>query len=282
MPAVVEALAAASASTISASKSAAFFSCNSLLGIARNSGMKPHKLQTTAIACLFACAAASVLARPLEFSEVSLLVRAHESDSSIVQTASQRKLLRPLTSQQESTLRSQGASDSLLRSLHNPNLVLSPAEAAAYENRVAAPVSRANDTATAAGTRQNIQIIDVSVDQPLNLSAWGGPDLEFAFRAPDIVETGRSEVEMSDPNSSRVHYATYRGVRVPGWEPIDPHYTSIVAHNFSRPLHIDWRNPVQLNDVPYLLYPVYSVRGASLYFIGRMNDDIVRLAVVSG
>ncbi|PZR78857.1 MAG: hypothetical protein DLM52_02210 [Chthoniobacterales bacterium] len=238
--------------------------------------MKPHKLQTTVIVALCAFAASAAFARPIDYRELSLLVRAHESDSAIAQIASERTLLRPLTAQQEATLRSQGASDSLIRSLHN--VALSPAEAAGAE---AAPPPPAHVSDNGVSSRSpNIHIIDVGVEQPVNLSVWGGPDMEFAFRAPEIVESDRSEVEIID-SSSRVHYATYRGVRVPGWEPIDPQYTSIVSHSFLRPLHIDWRNPIQVNDVPYLLYPVYSTRGASLYFIGRMSDDVVRLAVVS-
>jgi hypothetical protein len=242
--------------------------------------MKPHKLQTTVAAIVVAFIAASVFARPLEFREISLLVRSHESDSFIIDTASQRKLLRPLTPQQENTLRSQGASDSLIRSLHGSGLVLSSAEAAAYEAANSAPPPVARE-AGAVQARENIQIVDVSVEQPVNLSQWGGPDIEFAFRAPHIVETGRSEAELIDPTLSRIHYATYRGYRVPGWEPVDPEYTSIAVHTFARPLYIDWRNPVRMNDVPYLLYPVYSVHGASLYFIGRVSDDVVRLAVIS-
>jgi hypothetical protein len=238
--------------------------------------MKPHKLQIFG-AVLLALTAGPAFARPLEFNELSLLVRAHENDSFIIETASQRKLLRPLTPQEENKLRSQGASDSLIRSLHNSGLVLSPSDAATFQITTSAPPPPARD----ARAHQNIQVVDVSVDQPINLSSWGGPDIELAFRAADIVETGRSEAELIDPNSSHVHYATYRGYRVPNWEPVDPEYTSIVAHTFTRPLHIDWRNPVRVNETPYLLYPVYSFRGASIYFIGRMNDEVVRLAIVS-
>jgi hypothetical protein len=243
--------------------------------------MKPHKLKMLGL-ILFALVATPAFARPLEFGELSLLVRAHESDSFIIDTAAQRKLLRPLTPQQENTLRAQGASDSLIRSLHRSDLTLSQSEVAAFET--ARPGVASMPTLRNAGAdraRANTQIIDVGIDQPLNLSAWGGPDVELAFRAPDIVETGRSEAELIDPNLSHVHYATYRGYRVPTWEPVDPEYTSIVAHTFTRPLHIDWHNPIQMNDVPYLLYPVYSFRGASIYFIGRVNDDVVRLAVIS-
>jgi hypothetical protein len=244
--------------------------------------MKPHKLKFLGGAILLALLVTPAFARPLEFSELSLLVRAHDSDSFIVDTVAQRKLLRSLTPQQENTLRAQGASDSLIRALHRSDFTLSQSEAASFEAaRPAAAPAPAPHNAGTDRARTNVQIVDVGVDQPINLSGWGGPDVELAFRAPDIVETGRSEAELIDPNSSHVHYATYRGYRVPNWEPVDPEYTSIVAHVFTRPLHIDWRNPVRMNDVPYLLYPVYSFRGASIYFIGRVSDDAVRLAVIS-
>ena len=245
--------------------------------------MKPHKPQILLRAVLLALVATPTFARPLEFSELSLLVRAHESDSFILDTASQRKLIRPLTPQEENKLRSQGASDSLIHSLHRNDLVLSQAEAAVYETAKPAPPAPQLLAYDATGLHQqgHTQIIDVGVDQPLNLNAWGGPDIGLAFRAADIVETGRNEAELIDPNLSHVHYATYRGYRVPNWEPVDPEYTSIVGHTYTRPLNIDWRNPARVNGVPYLLYPVYSCRGASIYFIGRVSDDMVRLAVVS-
>lgn len=244
--------------------------------------MKPHKLQSVAIACMFTLVSVPLFARPLEFSELSLLVRAHESESSIIDIASQRKLVHSLTPPQEATLRSQGASDSLIRSLHNSDLILSQSQAAAFEAARSASASPALAEERASFAQgEKIQILDVSVDRPMNLSSWGGPDAEFSVRAADIVESGRSEIELIEPALSHVHYATYRGVRVPGWEPIDPEYTSIASHTFTRPLHIDWRNPITVNDLPYLLYPVYSARGISLYFIGRTSDDTVRLAVVS-
>src|SRR5436189_2966146 len=74
-------------------------------------------------------------ARPIDFNEVSLLVRAHENESSIKEEVSRRKLMHALTPQQESTLKAQGASDSLLQSLRNSNLVASKEEATAIETR---------------------------------------------------------------------------------------------------------------------------------------------------
>src|SRR3984893_7816180 len=84
------------------------------------------------LAGIFLCASQAP-ARPIGFSEVSLLIRAHESEASIKQEVAQRKLLHALTPPQENILKSQGASDSLIQSLRNPNLVVSKEEAAGVE-----------------------------------------------------------------------------------------------------------------------------------------------------
>ena len=57
--------------------------------------------------------------RPIDFSEVSLLVRAHESEATIRDEVARRKLMHSLTPQQESTLKTQGASDSLITATRN-------------------------------------------------------------------------------------------------------------------------------------------------------------------
>src|ERR1700750_937078 len=81
----------------------------------------------------------SALAAPVNFNEVSLWVRAKETDKSILNEVKERKLAKALTPQQESTLKSQGASDSLLQSLRNSALVAAPAEVAATETKAPAP-----------------------------------------------------------------------------------------------------------------------------------------------
>ena len=78
-------------------------------------------------------AAITAAAQPINFSEVSLWVRARESDQSIVREVSQRKLARALTPQQETTLKSQGASDSLVQSLRSSALIASPAVTAGMQ-----------------------------------------------------------------------------------------------------------------------------------------------------
>ena len=136
-------------------------------------------------------------ARPIEFNEVSLLVRAQESENSIKNEVSQRKLMHALTPQQESRLKSEGASDSLLRSLRNPNLVVSKDEAAAFETAreqrpktVPAESGAPNRYDAAQG---KLFVFDVALGHPVNLSQWGGYDYELAFYSyrcagEDIVE----------------------------------------------------------------------------------------------
>lgn len=243
--------------------------------------MKPRRTLVIIIVLLAAVVSTTALARPLEFSELSLLVRARQPDSAIIADATQRKLMRPLTPEQEAKLKSQGASDSLVQSLRNPNLILSQSEAAAYQASRSAAQRVNYPERAVASIRPNVEIMNVAVGHPINLSYWGGPDYDFAFRPRDIVEFGRPEVEMILPEATGVHYATYRGVRVPDWEPVDPEYTSVMAHVYSRPVRIDWYNPVRIDDVPYVLYPVYAAGGVALYYIGQYGCDSVTVAIVT-
>src|SRR3954447_25092705 len=80
----------------------------------------------------------TALAAPINFNEVSLWVRAKETDKSILNEVKERKLAKALTPQQESTLKSQGASDSLVQSLRSSTLVASPAEVATTETKAPA------------------------------------------------------------------------------------------------------------------------------------------------
>jgi hypothetical protein len=134
-------------------------------------------------------------ARPIGFSEISLLVRAHESEASIKDEVTQRKLLHALSPVQENILKSQGASDSLIQSLHNSNLVVSKEEAAELEAQrdqkaKAAQVGASGPSETAEG---KLYVFDVALGHPINLSQWGGYDYELAFYSyrcagEDIIE----------------------------------------------------------------------------------------------
>ena len=72
-------------------------------------------------------------AAPISFGELSLWVRARDTDQSILREVSQRKLAKALTAPEEATLRTQGASNSLIQSLKAPTLVAAPADVAPTE-----------------------------------------------------------------------------------------------------------------------------------------------------
>lgn len=79
----------------------------------------------------------SLNAAPVTFEEVSLLVRMREPDAAILQSVSERKLLRALTPAQEAALKRTGASNSLLVSLRAPRVFAAADEVAAYDTRQA-------------------------------------------------------------------------------------------------------------------------------------------------
>src|SRR5947208_15044492 len=82
-------------------------------------------------------AASQLSALPIGFSEISLMIRMHESETSIKNEVVERKLLHGLTQPQEGILKTQGASDSLIQSWRNSNVVASAEEAAAVESAAA-------------------------------------------------------------------------------------------------------------------------------------------------
>jgi len=218
-------------------------------------------------------------ARPIEFSEVSLLVRAHESNPEIMQEVRTRKLLHPLSAPQVNTLRTQGASDALIRNLQDPNLALSSAEAAAFtEQSQQAPKNPAPNRHEGS-LGENVHVFDVAYGHPVNLNQWGGASQEITFQLRRYAGEDVVEPVLVDSYTSA---ATYRGQGRPDdsttiFDRRD--YRSVVSYDRSQPGSIDTANPVTIKGVPYLLYPVSGAGGVSLYYIGKSGDS-VRLAVV--
>ncbi|HEV3408761.1 MAG TPA: hypothetical protein VG095_00575, partial [Chthoniobacterales bacterium] len=145
--------------------------------------MNPLPRSLPLLAAAACCLASSVFAEPIDYSEVSLLVRAREPEASITREVSRRKLVRALTPQQEQALKAQGASDSLLQSLRRSDIILPAAEATAFEARrqQARQGPTAQRAAEAADAGPNVHVFNVAFGQPINLSQWGGLDYEFAF-----------------------------------------------------------------------------------------------------
>lgn len=244
--------------------------------------------------------AMAVTAAPINFSEVSLWVRARETDRSIVHEVSQRKLVRALTPQQEATLKAQGASDSLVQSLRSPNMIAPPSTEVA-EVRPQPPKAPQPEEPAPNSPADNLHIFEVSAGHPINLSQWGGPDYEFAFNIlrfagediiqPVIIDTVRTYTDVatyigplgSGPRTTQPHFRSERLTPYLGGDLKDDSYmigdyASAVSHSVSRGMSIDMRNPVFIEGVPYTLYPVYGVRGVSLYYITNSSYS-VKLAV---
>jgi hypothetical protein len=258
-------------------------------------------LLVTAIAVL--AGTFNALAAPMNFNEVSLWVRAKETDKSILAEVKERKLAKPLTPQEESKLKSQGASDSLVQSLRNSAFVAASSETPATETKAAAPktvsASAAADNESPADT---LQVFDVSANHPVNLSQWGGPDYEFAFNIYRFAGENVIEPVLVDQVRTYTDVAHYVGVlptgprtAVPyfhGGKHLTPYlggdlkddthyigdYISVSSHSASRGMSIDRKHPVLIKGSPYTLYPVYGVGAAELYYIGHGSDS-VKLAV---
>jgi hypothetical protein len=244
----------------------------------------------------------SALAAPVNFNEVSLWVRAKETDKSILNELKERKLAKALTPQQESTLKSQGASDSLVQSLRNSALVASSAEVAAAETKAPAPKTASIPEPDRGNGMENLEIVEVTAGHPINLSQWGGPDYEFAFNIyryageniiePVLVDTVRTYTDVA-------HYVGVLGTgprtAVPyfrGGKRLMPYlggdlkddsymigdYIAVSSHSASRGMSIDRRHPVVFKGSPYTLYPIYGAGGTELYYIGHTSDS-VKLAV---
>ena len=249
--------------------------------------------------------AISVLAAPVNFNEVSLWVRAKESDKSILNEVKERKLAKALTTQQEATLKSQGASDSLVQSLRNSSVIASttadvaPVETKALPRKNAPASDSERDTAS---DDPQVFVFEVSAGHPLNLSQWGGPDFEFAFNIyryagenliePVLVDTVRTYTDVAHyvgvlPTGPRTNAPYFRGGKrlIPylgGDLKDDTHYIgdyiAVSSHSASRAMSIDRKHPVVFKGSPYTLYPIYGVGGTELYYIGHGSDS-VRLAV---
>jgi len=264
--------------------------------------MQPTKILLITVFTVLAGAFA-LSAAPMNFNEVSLWVRARETDESIKREVSQRKLAKALTPQQESTLKSQGASDSLIQSLKSPALVASPAEVAATEVKSPATKTTSMQEPSSDSAFDNLQVFEVAAGQPVNLSEWGGPDYEFAFNIFRYAGENIVEPVLVDQVRTYTDVAHYVGVLGTGPRTNEPHfrsrgftpyaggdlkddshmigdYISVSSHFASRGMSIDRRHPVVMKGSPYTLYPIYGVRGASLYYIGHSADSVT-LAVAT-
>jgi len=245
--------------------------------------------------------AISAFAAPVNFNEVSLWVRAKESDKSILNEVKERKLAKALTPQQESTLKSQGASDSLVQSLRSSAVVTSSTDVAATETKAPSTKTAPALEPDRESAGENLEVFDVPAGHPINLSQWGGPDYEFAFNIYRYAGENIIEPVMVDPVRTYTDVAHYVGVLGTGPRTAAPYfhskrltpylggdlkddshmigdYIAVSSHSTTRAMSIDRKHPVVFRGSPYTLYPVYGAGGTELYYIGHGSDS-VKLAV---
>lgn len=213
-----------------------------------------------------------------------MLVRARESEPSIIREVSRRKLVRALTPAQEKTLKTQGAGESLLRALRRSDITLAAADATAFEarweqKRSVPPVSVRATSSMDAG-QDGLQF-SRSPSVIRSTSASGTVLTMFAFHPPTRLDEGREDAVLIDNIRTGTHVATYLGAGRPDDSTTifdRRNYVSAMEHSFTRGLRIDRKNPVQMKGSPYTFYPVYAAGGVSLYYIGGSTDS-VKLAV---
>jgi hypothetical protein len=260
-------------------------------------------------------ASSQLHARPIGFSELSLLVRMHEPEFSIKNEVAERKLLHPLTQPQESLLKSQGASDELIKSLRDSNLVAPKEEAAAAEAAAAAHQTSApeNQPMSQPAHHRHVLVFDVAFGHPINLSQWGGLDYEIAFYSyrfagedhiqPALIDqvgtktiVSRTIPLLSEGEVFTSDWFPTNGVRNWRFTPYNgvdydnrgdfrdtrsinfSDSVAVTSRSVSRPVAIDWDDPVFFDDQPYTFYRVYGAGGVSLYYI-TSNSYSARVAV---
>jgi hypothetical protein len=217
--------------------------------------------------------------------------------------------MHPLTAQQESTLKAQGASESLVQALRNSAWVASKEEATAVETRDRQARAQLHDE-TPTGARPHVVVFNVAYGHPINLSQWGGADYEIAFYSyriagedhiqPALIDNVRTGTDVfrtiplisEGETFARDWYPTNE-VRNWRFTPYDArgdlkdnrfNFSDSVAtssHSFARPMHIDWDSPIFIEGQPYTFYPVYGAGGVSLYYIGKASSQSATVAIVS-
>jgi hypothetical protein len=240
----------------------------------------------------------------------------HESEASIKNDVAERKLLHGLTQPQEGILKSQGASDSLIKSLRYSNLIVSKEAAAAAESAAARESSAPSAEIHPAGHHRHVFVFDVAFGHPINLSQWGGLDYEIAFYSyrfagedhiqPALIDNVGSRTVvyrttplLSEGETFTADWYPTNGVRNWRYTPYNgsggnlydgrgdfrdtrsinfSDSVAVSSYSVSRPVAIDWDAPVFLDGQPYTFYPVYGGGGVSLYFISASSDS-ARVAV---
>jgi hypothetical protein len=153
-----------------------------------------------------------------------------------------------------------------------------------------------------------VHVFNVAYGHPINLSQLGGLDYEIAFYSyrfagedhvqPALIDNvlTRTEVSRNIPLASESEtfsqdWFPTNAVRNWRYTPYDGRgydrlgdfrdnrslnfsdSVAVSSYSVSRPVAIDWSNPVFIDGQPYTFYPVYGSGGVSLYFIAGWSDS---------
>ncbi|MEI8342485.1 MAG: TlpA disulfide reductase family protein [Verrucomicrobiota bacterium] len=144
----------------------------------------------TLIVCtlLLGSALSALASDPITYKEIAMLLRNGEQQQFILNDTARRKLLHPLSPQEEKELVSLGASPEFLNTLRQPAMIASPQEEAAYSSRLQQqkltalqqPMRIPQQADTATRIQQPVQ---PPAQQPAN--EYVGKPLDLKFTAVD-------------------------------------------------------------------------------------------------
>jgi hypothetical protein len=241
---------------------------------------------------LFVVGSIPLSADPVTFKEVSVLVRMKQPPAEIESQIAKRKLNNPFSKQELETLRTQGASDSLLRTLQDPRFFLSAREAHEFNRKKAAELAAKLEEekfAQAPTAKVVTQSPSTEEDSPdykyakeavpwgkaLDISKFGGSDIDLfvknrdAFYGVEIAKNYRSSPAVPAPG--RVNSAA--GIPAP------PGMTSLSTARIR--VKIEKRNPVTIPTERGDLYLIYFDKpsGIHVYYLddraAPVNADLL-------
>jgi len=139
-------------------------------------------------AVLFASAFAAMASDPVTYKEIAMLLRNGETQQFIIQDTSRRKLLLPLSTEEEKNLVSLGATPAFLSALREPAMLASSQAAADYKARMQQREATAQQEQLRAA-QAAAQAVAKSKQQPLHVKPAAGEivgkPLDLKFTAAD-------------------------------------------------------------------------------------------------
>ncbi|HWB60149.1 MAG TPA: TlpA disulfide reductase family protein [Chthoniobacteraceae bacterium] len=146
----------------------------------------------TPVLCALFLAFAVFAARgsePMTYKEIAMLLRNGEQQQYILDETARRKLLTPLTQEQQADLVSLGATPALMKALLAPAMVATPGDAAAYhallEKQKLAQQQEAEDERLAAQPAGGTRVLQPQ-GQPQSQQPANAPVNEFAGKTIDL------------------------------------------------------------------------------------------------